>query len=132
MHHRCGGNVSLDQEPAGHINLTLPGHVNDTDRLNSTDQQSNDTRPGPICTWVIVLPPGRTVRLKSDWLGSDSNVSVRCLWNDEDGIRVSEGTALLSRCDNNKATLSWRGAGRTSNSIQLFYYGMKPLRLYPV
>ena len=132
MHHRCGGNVSLHQEPAGHIHLTLPGLVNGTGRLNSSDRLSNDTRAGHVCTWVIALPPGRTVRLKSDWLGSDANVSVRCLWIEEDGVRVSEGTALLSRCDDNKAVLSWRGAGSTSNSIQLFYDGMKPLRLYPV
>lgn len=125
--HHCGGNVSLDQEPAGHINLTLPGLFTDTNRLNSTNHQSNETLPVSVCTWMIGIPLGRTVLLKLVWLESGSRISVRCFWNEEDHILEMEGTALLSRCNRNKATLSWTGAGHSSNSIQLSYYGMNPL-----
>ncbi|XP_059189844.1 uncharacterized protein si:ch211-14k19.8 isoform X2 [Centropristis striata] len=103
----CGGNVSLDQEPAGHINLTLPGLLTET----------NDTLP--VCTWTIGVPLGRTVLLK---LESGSIVSVSCVLNKEDQVLDIRGAALLSGCDRNKATLIWTGAGLFSNEIQLSYY----------
>lgn len=114
--HRCGGNVSLDQEPAGHINLTLPRLF--TDGLNGTP-------PVWVCTWAIGLPAGRTVLLKLVRLESGSSASVRCFGNEAGRVLESEGTALLSGCDGNKAALSWTGAGRSSDPIQLVYYGMK-------
>lgn len=55
-----------------------------------------------------------------------SLVWVRCVWN-KDQVLVNGGTVVLSRCDKNKATLSWRAAGQSSNSIQLSYHGRKPL-----
>lgn len=115
--HRCGGNVSLDQEPAGHINLTLPRLFTDTDGLNGTVS---------VCTWVIGLPAGRTVLLKLVRLENGSSASVRCFGNEAGRVLESEETALLSSCDGDKAALSWTGAGRPPDSIQLVYYGMKP------
>ncbi|XP_035516726.1 interphotoreceptor matrix proteoglycan 2 [Morone saxatilis] len=121
-HHHCGGDVSLDQEPAGHINLTLPGLFTDTNRLNPMNLQSDETQPVSVCSWVIGIPLGRTVLLKVVWLESGSSISVRCVWNKQDQVLESGGTALLSGCDRNKATLSWTGAGHHSNGIQLSYY----------
>lgn len=51
---------------------------------------------------------------------------VRCVWNEENHILVSKETVVLSHCDANKATLSWRADGGSSNPIQLSYYGRKP------
>ncbi|XP_056229032.1 mucin-2 isoform X2 [Seriola aureovittata] len=119
-HQRCGGNVSLDQEPDGHISLTLPGLFTDTNRPDSMNHESEETPS--LCTWMIDIPVGRTVLLKAVRLESGSNISVRCVWNEEDHVLENEGTALLSGCDGNKATLAWSGAGHSSNAIQLSYY----------
>lgn len=120
----CGGNVSLDTEPAGHINLTLPGlsTFDTSNRLNPMNSQSDKTLPVSICTWTIGIPRGRTVLIKLAWLESGSGVTVRCVWKEEGPVLESGGTALLSGCDGNKATLTWTGAGRSSNPIQLSYY----------
>lgn len=121
----CGGNASLDREPAGHISLTLSGLFANTTTLNSTTDQSNETLPVSVCTWTISILAGRTVLLKLLWLESGSSITVRCLRNEEDHVLEIGGTALLSSCFGNKATLSWTGEGRSSNPIQLSYYGMK-------
>ncbi|XP_040891094.1 flocculation protein FLO11 [Toxotes jaculatrix] len=120
--HHCNGNVSLDQEPVGHIRLTLSGLLTDTNRLNSMNHQPDKTLS--LCTWTIDIPPGRTVLLKAAWLESGSSISVRCVGNegDHDWVLESGGTALLSGCDRNKATLTWTGAGHSSNAIQMSYY----------
>lgn len=131
-HQGCGGNVGLDQEPAGHINLTLPGLFTDANRLNPMSHRSGETLLVSVCTWIISIPPGRTVLLKLVWLESGLNVSVRCVWNEEGQALESGGVALLSGCDGNKATLTWTGAGNSSNSIKLSYYGEKLLLNYPV
>lgn len=107
------------------MNLTLPG-------LTLTDpENAEETPPVSVCTWLIGIPLGRKVLLTPLWLESGSNVSVRCVWNEEHRFLESGGTVVLSHCDENKATLSWRGAGQSSHSIQLSY-GMKPLLGYPV
>ncbi|XP_034087287.1 uncharacterized protein si:ch211-14k19.8 [Gymnodraco acuticeps] len=49
LHQHCGGNVRVDKEPAGHINLTLPGLITDTN-------QSEKTLPPSNCTWTINVP----------------------------------------------------------------------------
>ncbi|XP_070684276.1 uncharacterized protein [Pempheris klunzingeri] len=121
LHQRCGGNVSLDQQPAGHINLTTPGLFTDTDRLNPMNRQSDETISVRVCSWMIGVPPGRTVFFSLAWLESGSSVSVRCVWNEEDQVLESGVVALLSGCDGNKATLTWKGAGHSSNAIQLSY-----------
>ncbi|XP_042340512.1 mucin-5AC isoform X1 [Plectropomus leopardus] len=119
----CGGNVSLDKEPAGHINLTLPGLFTDINNtLNLTNNQSVETPLLSVCTWTLSLPQGQTVILESAWLESGSGVSVRCVWKDKDQILESEGATLLSGCDGNKATFTWTGAKHSSHVIQLFYY----------
>lgn len=128
----CGGNASLDREPAGHVSLTLSGLFANTTTLNSTTDQSNETLPVSVCTWMISIPAGRTVLLKLLWLESGSSITVCCLRNEEDRVLEIGGTALLSSCFGNKATLSWTGEGRSSNPIQLSYYGMKVSLDYPL
>ncbi|KAK1886470.1 Interphotoreceptor matrix proteoglycan 2 [Dissostichus eleginoides] len=49
LHQHCGGNVRVDKEPAGQINLTLPGLITDTN-------QSEKTLPPSNCTWTIDVP----------------------------------------------------------------------------
>ncbi|XP_072240843.1 uncharacterized protein [Leuresthes tenuis] len=120
--HHCGGNVSLDQEPAGHVNLTLPGRFTDPSRPNPMSQQSDKTLQLSVCTWVLDIPLGRTVLLHLVELESGSNISVRCVWNKGDQALQSKDTALLSGCDRNKATLSWTGTGHFLNAVQLSYY----------
>ena len=115
----------MDKEPAGHINLTLPGLITDTN-------QSEKTLPPSNCTWLIDVPLGVTVLLKLVWLESGSSISVRCVLNEEDKVLKSGETALLSLCDGNKASFTWTGAGHSSNAFQLFYYGEKPLLNYLV
>ncbi|CAJ1054052.1 mucin-5AC [Xyrichtys novacula] len=120
----CGGNFDLDQDPAGRFNLTLPGLFPDsTDRPSSVTHLSEEILPITVCTWTLSLPPGRTVLLKLVWLESNSSISVHCVPNREDlvleGLR---GSALLSGCDRNKATLSWTGPRQSSNVIELSYY----------
>ncbi|KAK5926362.1 hypothetical protein CgunFtcFv8_021943 [Champsocephalus gunnari] len=112
LHPHCGGNVRVDKEPAGHINLTLPGLITDT----------NQSEPPSNCTWTIDVPLGVTVLLKLVWLESGSNISVQCVLNEEDKVLKSGETALLSLCDGNKASFTWTGAGHSSNAFQLFYY----------
>lgn len=115
LHQHCGGNVRVDKEPAGHINLTLPGLITDTN-------QSEKTLPPSNCTWTIDVPLGVTVLLKLVWLESGSSISVRCVLNEEDKVLKSGETALLSLCNGNKASFTWTGAGHSSNAFQLFYY----------
>lgn len=130
----CGGHASLDQGPAGHVSLTLSGPFANTTAatLNSTTDQSNETLPVSVCTWTISITAGRTVLLKLLWLESGSSITVRCLRNEEDRVLEAGGTALLSDCFGNKATLSWTGEGRSSNPIQLSYYGTKVSLDYPL
>ncbi|XP_041640004.1 interphotoreceptor matrix proteoglycan 2 [Cheilinus undulatus] len=122
--HLCGEDVSLDQEPSGHINLTLPGLFTDsTDRPQTVTHHSHEATPASVCTWTLNIPLGRTVLLKLVWLGNSSSISIRCVWNEKDLILESGGgTALLSGCDGNKATLYWTGEGWPSNAIELSYY----------
>lgn len=124
-HRHCGGHASLDQEPAGHVSLTLSGPFANTTTLNSTTDQSNETLPVSVCTWTISIPAGRTVLLKLLWLESGSSITVRCLRNEEDRVLEIGGTTLLSSCFGNKATLSWTGEGLSSDPIQLSCYGTK-------
>lgn len=124
--HGCGGNISLDQGPAGTINLTLPGRFNDTSIVNNASSQADETLPDSLCSWIIDIPLGRTVRFTLLRLDRGSAVRVRCVWDEEDHVLVSRGTAELSHCHHNKAALSWRDDGGSSNSIQLSYYGRKP------
>ncbi|XP_035000695.1 mucin-5AC isoform X2 [Hippoglossus stenolepis] len=114
---RCGGEASLDQGPVGRLSLTVPGIISDSHGLNSLNQLS-------LCTWMIRIPPGRTLLLKVAGLEGDSSVSVRCVWNKKahDQVLESTGTARLSGCDGNKAALTWTGAGTSSDVIQLSYY----------
>ncbi|XP_031719032.1 mucin-5AC isoform X1 [Anarrhichthys ocellatus] len=121
LHHHCGGDVSLDKQPAGHINLTLPGLFTDTSNT-PMNHQSDRTPTVSVCTWTIGVPLGPTVLLKLVWLDSGSSVVVRCVLNEADQVLESGGTALLSHCDGNKATFTWTGAGRSSNEMQLSYY----------
>lgn len=121
--HHCGGNISLDQKPAGHINLTLPGLYTDTNN-NHTDNQTDKNLP--LCTWLIDVPVGTAVNLTLVQLEGGSSISVSCLWTEKDHDQVLKirGTALLSGCDRDKATLSWTGSGHFS--VQLSYYGERP------
>lgn len=114
--HRCGGNVSLDREPAGHISLTLPG-------LHAIDQPDVNLS---VCTWFIDLPVGRTVVFKLAEPGGGSNLWLHCAGAGHRRARVLEEglESLLSGCDTNKATLTWASAGRSS--LQLLYYGELP------
>ncbi|XP_054459568.1 mucin-2 [Anoplopoma fimbria] len=119
----CGGDVSLDKQPAGHINLTLPGLSSDTTNTPDPVNHQSDRTPNiSVCTWTLAVPAGRTVLLKSVWLDGGSSVVVRCVLNEEDKVLESGATALLSHCDENKATFTWTGEGLSSNVIQLSYY----------
>ncbi|CAI5680978.1 unnamed protein product [Oreochromis niloticus] len=122
LYHHCGGNVSLDQKPAGHINLTLPGLFTNSSSLDPMILQSDKTSQVLVCTWVIDIPLGGKVLLKLVWLENGSSISVRCVWKEEDRALASGGKALLSGCDKNKAALTWTGAGRSLNAVQLAYY----------
>lgn len=124
-YHHCGGNVSLGEEPAGHINLTLPGLVTNSSGLSPVNQQSDKGLQLSACTWVIDLPVGSQVLLYLVWSESGSSLSLRCVLNEEDRALVSGGMAVLSGCDRNKATLTWTGAGRSLDAVQLTYYGEK-------
>lgn len=128
-HHYCGGNLSLDQKPAGHINLTLPGLYPDTERLNHTQQQSEQNRS--LCTWLIDVPLGGSVLLKAVKLEGGQRISVRCVWSQQDLVLESGGSALLSGCDRSKASLAWTGRRNSSNEIQLSYYGENPFPQLP-
>lgn len=69
------------------------------------------------------------VLLKLVWLERGSNVSLRCVSDQKDQALEIGDTALLAGCDQNKATLTWTGAGHSSNAFQLFYNGEKQLTL---
>ncbi|CAK6980007.1 uncharacterized threonine-rich GPI-anchored glycoprotein PJ4664.02 isoform X1 [Scomber scombrus] len=127
-HHQCSGNVNLDQEAAGHINLTPPGPFTHTNRLDPVNHQTDETLPVSICTWMFDIPLGRTVLLKLVSLEIGSSISVRCVWNEEDQVLESGGIALLSGCYTNKATLTWTGTGHSSNAVQLSYYVQEDVR----
>lgn len=117
---QCGGNVSLDQQ-SGDLKLPLPGRFNDTRTLNPVTQHTN--RTVQTCTWVLHFPAGRMVLLKLDWSEGGPGVLVRCARSEEDWVLWSGDMTLLSGCDGNKATLSWRGTGHSSDSLQLAYFG---------
>ncbi|AWP05305.1 putative flocculation protein FLO11-like [Scophthalmus maximus] len=116
---RCGGDVSLGREPAGRVSLTLPGPVAGPGQPHSADRPSDGSLP--LCTWMMEVPPGRTLLLKVE---RGSSLSVRCARREGDPDRALESgrTALLSGCDGNKAALTWTGAGRSSNALRLSYY----------
>lgn len=122
--HLCGEDVSLDQEPSGHINLTLSGlFIDSTDRPHTITHHSDEATPASVCTWTLNIPLGRTVLLKLVWLENSSSISIHCVWNEKELILESGGgTALLSGCDGSKATLYWTGEGWPSNVIELSYY----------
>lgn len=135
--HPCGGNVSLDQHLAGPISLIVSEPFSSSNTtvvtLNSTSDQSNqsnETLPLSVCTWMISIPPGRTVLFKLLWLESGSSASVLCLGNGH--VLEIDGSALLSDCGGHKASLSWTGVGHSSNPIELSYYGKKVSLDYPV
>ncbi|KAF3687904.1 Interphotoreceptor matrix proteoglycan 2 Sialoprotein associated with cones and rods proteoglycan [Channa argus] len=121
-HHRCGGNVSLDPKPAGHINLTLPRIFNETNGLNYTKQQSDENLS--LCTWLIDVPLGGKVLVKVEHLGGGLNITVRCVWTQEDQDLVLEigKTVLLPSCARNKAILTWTGTQHFPGTIQLWYF----------
>lgn len=85
-----------------------------------------------VCTWIIDIPQNRTVHLKLVWLDGGSSISVLCVLTVGDRLLERGGTALLSGCDRNKATLSWTGTGNSSNSAQLVYHGEKWFLNYPL
>eukprot|EP00066_Takifugu_rubripes_P021848 XP_011611114.1 PREDICTED: uncharacterized protein LOC105417679 [Takifugu rubripes] len=120
--HRCGGNISLDQGPAGTINLTLPGRLNDANVTNNTGSQTDEPVPVSVCTWIIDVPLGWTVHLALSESERGSTVWVRCVWNQKDHILETKGKVALSHCDGNKGTLLWGAAGQSPNSIRLSYY----------
>lgn len=117
--HPCGANISLDQGPAGSIHLTPPG------RFNATNATSHGAPPPPACTWVLQVPPGRTVLLAPSGLERGWALAVGCVRDQDDHVLGSEGTVVLSRCDNDTATLSWRADGGSARSAGLRYYGRK-------
>lgn len=129
LHHHCGGDVSLDQQPAGHITLTFPGLSTDANITPEPMHHRSDRTPAvSVCTWTIGVPPGRAVLLKFVRLDVGSSVTVRCVLNEDNReVLESGGSALLAHCDGDKATFTWTGAGRSSNGMQLSYSGEKPL-----
>lgn len=135
-HHPCGGNVSLDQHLAGRISLTASEPFSSTTTtstvipLNATSDQSNQTLRLSACTWMISIPPGRSVLFKLLWLESGSSATVRCRGKDR-VLEIDEST-LLTDCGGHKASLSWTGEGHSSNPIELSYYGKKVSLDYPV
>lgn len=122
--HHCGGNISLDQKPAGHIRLTLPALYTDTNNNHTyTPRQDKNLS---LCAWLIDVPLGRAVSLTVVQLEDGSSVSVCCLWTEENHdqvLKIGE-TALLSGCDRHKAALRWKGSG--NSSVLLSYYGERP------
>ncbi|XP_074542961.1 uncharacterized protein LOC141803001 [Halichoeres trimaculatus] len=124
QHHICSRDVSLDHEPTGQISLAMPGPFTDsTDGPNSVTHHSYETTPVSLCTWTLSLPLNRTVLLKVVWLESNLSISIHCVSNEEDvALESSGGTALLSGCDKNKATLFLTAPRLSSDAIQLAYY----------
>ncbi|XP_028317251.1 uncharacterized protein LOC114472247 isoform X2 [Gouania willdenowi] len=118
----CGGNISLDREPYGHVNLTLSTLFTDTNTLHPINQQPNKNTENSTCLWTIHIPAEKTVLLKSLWMGTGWSLSVRCSWNENPQLLESGMIALLSGCDQNKAVLNWTGTRRSSNVVQLAYY----------
>uniref|UniRef100_A0A1A8J4I7 EGF-like domain-containing protein n=4 Tax=Nothobranchius kuhntae TaxID=321403 RepID=A0A1A8J4I7_NOTKU len=116
--HYCGGHVLLDRETSGPIKLSLPFSATST-LPNPISQRADEPLQPFKCTWVLDVPSEGTVLLKLEWSDGDSTISLRC---EEDRILQRGDTALLSSCEGNKATLTWTGAGRSSDSAQLVYY----------
>ncbi|XP_014889427.1 uncharacterized protein LOC106948334 [Poecilia latipinna] len=120
LHQHCGGNVTLDQEPEGHITLLLPEFFNHTGSLSPISQQSDERLPLSNCTWLLGIPLRKKLLLQLKWTESNWRISLRCV--EEDQILQSRGeTVLLSDCDENRAVLSWTGPRISSNSIHLTY-----------
>ncbi|XP_008402953.1 uncharacterized protein LOC103462142 isoform X2 [Poecilia reticulata] len=120
LHQHCGGNVTLDREPEGHITLLLPGFFKHTGSLSPMSQQSEESLPLSNCTWLLGIPLRKKLLLQLKWAESNWRISLRCV--EKDQILQSHGeTVLLSDCDENKAVLSWTGPRISSNSIHLTY-----------
>ncbi|XP_020773083.2 uncharacterized protein si:ch211-14k19.8 isoform X2 [Boleophthalmus pectinirostris] len=109
LSHICNGYMDLSQEPMGHLSF-------------SPEQGTDQTRsPLMICTRILEIPEHLSVLLKLVWLETGSNMSLVCVWDKERTLAVGD-TVLLSGCDQNKATLTWTGAGHSTHAFQLFYY----------
>lgn len=121
-HHHCGGTIRLDQEPAGRINLTLPGLFTDTDGLQPLKRDPDGTLKRSVCTWIVDIPAGKTVLLKPEWSGSDWRISVQCILEEKNRVLESGRTAVLSGCDRNKAAFTWTREGHSTSVVQLAYY----------
>lgn len=107
----CNGHMNLSQDPTGHFGFS-PG-----------EEGSNRPSAGlMICTRTLELPAGHTVLLKLVWLESGSNMSLVCTGDQDKQTLALGDTALLYGCDQNRATLTWSGAGHSSNAFQIFYY----------
>ncbi|XP_024914230.1 mucin-5AC-like [Cynoglossus semilaevis] len=105
----CGGEVSLDQGPVGHVLLPGPS-------LSSRGSVWS-------CSWVIEIPEGRTLLLELAQSPGGAGVSVLC--GDVTGahrqVLGGQGGALLKGCGGNQAHITWTGDGRSPDEIQLSY-----------
>ncbi|XP_061769900.1 mucin-2 isoform X2 [Nerophis ophidion] len=114
--HQCGGNITLDQRPEGHVKFTKPELS-----LNvSLTQQTDRTPKTAVCRVTLDVPPGRTLLLKPVWTEVGASVWLRCLWREDARVLASNKTVQLSNCDH--ANLTWTGSGRSLEALQLFYY----------
>ncbi|RVE75972.1 hypothetical protein OJAV_G00004140 [Oryzias javanicus] len=112
LNQRCGGNVSLDQEPVGWVTLTSSRLFTDTSTPDSVSESALS-----LCTWVMKIPLGKRIFLKVE---SGSQLSLRCAWNEGEQRLQNREEVLLSGCDGDKAIL--RGSGFSSNIVSLVYY----------
>ncbi|XP_029920665.1 mucin-5AC isoform X2 [Myripristis murdjan] len=65
----------------------------------------------------LTLPTGTANTARPSPINNQTETSLQ-----EEQVLETGGTALLSSCDENKAALTWRGAGHSSNKIQLSYH----------
>ncbi|XP_033824841.2 uncharacterized protein si:ch211-14k19.8 isoform X2 [Periophthalmus magnuspinnatus] len=107
----CNGHMDLSQKPMGHLTFNPK---------QGTDQTK---RTLVVCTRTLEIPARHTVLLKLVWLERASNMSLLCVWGTKEWTLAVGDIALLSGCDQNKANLTWTGAGHSSNAFQLFYNG---------
>ncbi|XP_072319766.1 uncharacterized protein [Eucyclogobius newberryi] len=113
----CDGHADLSQEPTGHLSFTAGRGTGRTGGASLA-----------VCTRTLEIPARHTARLKLVWLESGSNVSLACVLGTRERSLDVGDTALLSGCDRNRATLTWTGAGHSSNAFQLFYYVQEETR----
>lgn len=107
----CNGHMNMSEQPTGHLDFS-PGQ-----------EGAKPLSSGLwICTRTLEIPPGHSVQLKLVWLESGSNMSLVCTGHQEERTLAVGDSALLHGCDQNRATLTWTGAGHSSNAFQLFYY----------